>query len=140
MKAKIPEPTESIKLLESIKENWQPSNLSIELFLEKISRDIDSICEKRIKTGEIALFNYNIYIHSADYKKSLVAMSAFYDLYSHPAPLDRIVEDFRQEYKENFSNFLRDYKQNPFPVNISVLLMGSRDSITKEVDIKNPDE
>ena len=139
MKVKIPEPVDDLEFYRLSIENKTFTKSELEKLVKNIESDLDKIYETELKTGKISFLNYQI-LFMTNNKEELGYMLDGGMFLSVKAGRECALPEFQCRYKNSFKKVLADPKSISQPLNIYLSITGARDTITTEVEAKDPKE
>jgi len=134
MKVKIPEPVGNplIHYVREIKNQRFDDSELIKL-IKKFEDDFDEVSTQL--DDRIRFFGYYLVFQRADNLKYLEIMDGGY-FFEGEVKKRSSESPFKKQYQNLFNSILN--KRIDFPLNIEIELIGFRDTISKEVEVRNP--
>ncbi|MCR4284482.1 MAG: hypothetical protein NUV97_00365 [archaeon] len=132
------EPINNIKLYEFRKMGTVFDEEELRSLLGGLERDLDSVCEERLKTGEFSALDYYINFQVSS-EEDFVGMEGSPSL-GLGERREAILSIFRTKYKNSFQKVLEVYGVSKRPLDIDVVLWGFRDDIPHELEVLDPND
>jgi len=141
MKVKFPEPIGPEVLYECFLEFQNLSINELKDLLGGLETALDIVCN-RLNKNEFSIIEYELIFYRGRLKDNDFIGNDFMgggmNLSANPKRITNRISGFQKEYKDLFKKVKKDYEENPSPLSLNALLVGYRDSITHEIEAKDP--
>ncbi len=141
MKVKFPEPIGPEVLYERSLEFQNLSINELEDLLGGLETALGIVCNK-LNKNEFSIIGYEFIFYRGRLEDNDFVgndfMSGGMNLSANPERITDRISGFQKEYRNLFKKVKKDYEENPCLLSLNALLVGYRDSITHEIEAKDP--